>query len=98
LDAAHIIPDEHPEGEPLITNGISLCKLHHAAFDNMFIGLTPNYEIKVRKDILEEKDGPMLIHGLKDLHNKSILLPSKIIHWPDKDRLNWKYKQFLSAL
>jgi putative restriction endonuclease len=43
LDAAHIIPDEHPEGEPRVTNGISLCKLHHAAFDNMFIGITPDY-------------------------------------------------------
>jgi len=94
LDAAHIIPDEHPEGEPKITNGISLCKIHHAAFDNMFIGINPDYKIKVRKDILEEEDGPMLLHGLKELQDKSIILPPKIIHWPNKDCLNWKYKQF----
>jgi putative restriction endonuclease len=97
LDAAHIIPDEHPEGEPKITNGISLCKLHHAAFDNMFIGITPDYKIQVRKDILREEDGPMLIHGLKDLHNQAIFLPSKEIHWPDKNCLDWKYQQFLEA-
>ncbi len=97
LDAAHIIPDEHPEGEPKITNGISLCKLHHAAFDNMFIGITPDYKIQVRKDILREEDGPMLIHGLKDLHNQAILLPSREIQWPDKHCLEWKYRQFLEA-
>jgi putative restriction endonuclease len=97
LDAAHIIPDEHPEGEPRITNGISLCKLHHAAFDNMFIGITPDYEIQVRKDILREEDGPMLNHGLKDLHNQAIYLPSREIHWPDKHCLDWKYLQFLKA-
>jgi putative restriction endonuclease len=97
LDAAHIIPDEHPLGEPKITNGISLCKIHHAAFDNMFIGLTPNYKIEVRKDILNEEDGPMLIHGLKEFHNKSITLPSKEIFWPDKNCLEWKYTQFLNA-
>ena len=28
LDAAHIVPDSDPEGEPVTSNGISLCKLH----------------------------------------------------------------------
>jgi putative restriction endonuclease len=30
LEAAHILPDGHPKGEPWVSNGISLCKLHHA--------------------------------------------------------------------
>jgi putative restriction endonuclease len=97
LDAAHIIPDDHPQGEPIIANGLSLCKLHHAAFDNMFIGIKPDYTIQVRNDILDEEDGPMLIHGLKELHNQSIILPVKTIHWPDKDRLSWKFEKFLSV-
>lgn len=33
LDAAHILPDGHPRGEPIVPNGLALCKLHHAAFD-----------------------------------------------------------------
>ena len=33
LDAAHITGDALPEGEPVISNGLSLCKLHHAAYD-----------------------------------------------------------------
>ena len=31
LDAAHILPDGHPKGEPIVPNGLALCKLHHAA-------------------------------------------------------------------
>lgn len=33
LDAAHILPDTHPLGEPVTSNGLALCKLHHTAFD-----------------------------------------------------------------
>ena len=32
LDAAHIIPDSESEGEPVISNGMALCGLHHTAF------------------------------------------------------------------
>ena len=94
LDAAHIIGDCEEKGEPIITNGISLCKIHHAAFDTNIIGITPTYLINVRKDILEEEDGPMLKHGLQGLHNSKIILPSKKIHWPDRDLLNERWREF----
>lgn len=32
LDAAHLIPDADPTGDPLVKNGVALCALHHAAF------------------------------------------------------------------
>ena len=60
LDAAHILPDGHPRGEPWVSNGLSLCKIHHAAFDANMIGITPSLVIKIRNDILKEADGPML--------------------------------------
>ena len=75
LDAAHIVPDSDPEGEPIIQNGIALCKLHHAAFDSFIIGITPDYIIKVRQDILDEADGPMLKHGLQGMDGTKIILP-----------------------
>jgi Transglycosylase associated protein/HNH endonuclease len=40
-----------------VPNGLSLCKLHHAAFDRHFLGLRPDYVIEVRRDILKEHDG-----------------------------------------
>jgi len=46
-------------------NGLALCKLHHAAFDANIIGVTPDLEVTVRLDVLQEIDGPMLQHGLQ---------------------------------
>jgi putative restriction endonuclease len=97
LDAAHIIPDSDPGGEPLITNGIALCKLHHAAFDNNFLGVSPDYAIHIRQDILDEQDGPVLQHGLKDLNGVKILLPQEERNWPDRKTLDLRYEQFLKS-
>src|SRR6267378_4124339 len=58
LDAAHIVPDSHPMGEPQVRNGLALCTLHHSAFDRYFLGVRPDYVIEVRPDILREQDGP----------------------------------------
>jgi len=94
LDAAHIIPDGEPESKPTVDNGLSLCKLHHAAFDKYFIGITPDYKIEVRKDILEEFNGPMLQHGLKELNGSKIFVPSKNIEKPKSDFLDIRYQRF----
>lgn len=97
LDAAHIIPDVIPEGEPTISNGIALCKLHHSAYDSFILGITPDYIIQVREDILDEEDGPVLQHGLKGLHNSKLFLPTSENHWPSKDSLAWRYDRFSRA-
>ena len=94
LDAAHIIPDSDPEGEPIVQNGLSLCKLHHAAYDKQFIGIRPDYIVEIRLDLLEEVDGPMLQHGLKDLHHQTIQLPRDFKRRPDPERLEYRFKEF----
>ena len=98
LDAAHIVPDSEPEGEPTVRNGMALCKLHHAAFDRLFIGVTPDYVIKVREGILREEDGPMLLHGLKGLHDRRILLPRAQKLRPARELLEIRHGQFRAAL
>ncbi len=98
LDAAHIIPDSQPKGEPIIRNGIALCKLHHAAFDSFIIGITPDYSVEVRRDVLEEEDGPMLQHGLKLLHSQKIILPASKSNWPDQELLEQRYQRFKQAI
>lgn len=97
LDAAHIIPDTYPEGKPTITNGIALCKLHHSAFDSFILGVTPDYIIQVREDVLDEEDGPMLQYGLKGLHQTKLILPNSKNNWPSQDALTWKYDRFIRA-
>ncbi len=95
LDAAHIIPDSEEHSQATVNNGISLCKLHHAAFDRFLIGITPDFKVEVKQEILEEKDGPMLQHGLKGLHKAEIFLPKKKGDWPDRDFLSERYNQFI---
>jgi len=97
LDAAHIIPDGEPGGEPVVNNGLALCKLHHAAFDQYFLGIRPDHVVAVRRDILEEDDGPMLTHGLQGLNGNRILLPRSSKRRPSPERLEVRYTRFLSA-
>ena len=97
LDAAHIIADKDDMGEPIIQNGLSLCKIHHAAFDNYIIGITPDFNVKVRQDILEEIDGPMLKYGLQSLNNNKLILPNHIHDWPDRERLEQRFEKFRRA-
>ena len=94
LDAAHITPDSDEGGEPIISNGLSLCKIHHAAFDRDYFGIRPDYRIVVRPEIMEEKDGPMLKAGLQQIDNSKLILPRSVRERPDPDRLQARYKQF----
>ena len=94
LDAAHIIPDADPEGHPEVSNGLSLCKIHHAAFDRGIIGIRPDYVIQVREDVLKEVDGPMLKYGLQALHGTELLLPSNPNDNPSKIALERRYQSF----
>ena len=97
LDAAHIIPDADEGGEPVVPNGLALCKLHHAAFDRHFVGIRPDYEVVVRQDIRDESDGPMLLHGLQGVHGQRIQ-PPRAPEWkPDPERLARRYERFRAA-
>lgn len=97
LDTAHIIADRDPQGLPIVKNGIALCKLHHAAFDKHFLGINPDYIIKVRDDIMEEEDGPMLLHGLKNLNDRKIILPTPRKLSPDPSLLEMRFADFKAA-
>jgi len=98
LDAAHIIGDRIEEGTPIVPNGISLCSLHHRAFDSHLLTVRPDYTIEVRADVLDETDGPMLIHVLQGFHNQAIGLPRLDRHRPDRDRLAARYEKFRQYL
>jgi putative restriction endonuclease len=97
LDAAHITADANPEGEPVVSNGMALCKLHHAAFDSFFFTVTPDYLVEVRPSIRKESDGPMLIVGLQQIHGTTIYLPKRAEQQPDRDRLASRYEAFRQA-
>ena len=97
LDAAHILPDSDPLGEPRVSNGLALCKLHHAAFDQDLIGVNPDCVVEVRREILEERDGPMLLHGLQGFHGKKIWTPDEAGWKPRRELLEERYRRYVEA-
>ena len=97
LDAAHILPDLHPQGDPVVRNGLCLCKIHHAAFDKNIVGISPEYRIHVSAKVLKEIDGPMLQHGLQELHNGKLIVPARKKDWPDPERLEVRFQEFQLA-
>ena len=98
LDAAHIIPDSEPEGEPIVSNGLSLCRLHHAAFDRFFLGVRPDHVIEVRPDVMEEADGPTLQHAIQGLHGLTITLPKRAEERPSPQRLEKRFARYQSTV
>lgn len=97
LDAAHIIPDRDEDGVPEVSNGLALCRLHHSAFDSLFIGVTPDYRVEVRPDLLDEEDGPTLKHAIQGLHGAELILPTARADRPDPERLAVRYERFREA-
>ena len=98
LEAAHILPDGHPRGEPIVPNGLALCTLHHAAFDRNLLGIRPDRVIEIRKDILREIDGPMLKHGLQGFQGSRLLVPRADRLRPNPDFLSERYEIFRKAV
>jgi putative restriction endonuclease len=98
LDAAHIVADSDPLGIPIVANGLSLCKIHHAAFDYNIMGIRPDLIVEVREDVLREVDGPMLKHGIQELHHTRLLVvPHRSSDKPRTDFLEERYRQFRAA-
>ena len=97
LDAAHIIADgDEALGQPVVSNGLSLSKIHHAAFDAHLIGIDPDYRLHVSDRLLDQDDGPML-QALKQLDGSGLHLPSRSRDYPDRDRLYRRFETFRKA-
>lgn len=94
LDAAHIIPDSTEEGIPEVSNGLALCKLHHAAFDRNFVGIRPDHVVEVRPDLMDQEDGPTLLHAIQGIHGLRIVVPRRREARPDPERLEARYGEF----
>ena len=97
LDAAHIIPDAEERGAPVVRNGLSLCRLHHAAYDLYLLAVRPDSSVEVSRSVLAESDGPMLRHGLQAMHGVRILTPRAPEKRPDRDLLQQRLRRFREA-
>ena len=87
LEAAHIIGDAETEGDPVVPNGLSLCKIHHAAYDADLVGISPDFVVEINHELLETTDGPMLQYGLQAMNGRALTLPQRRVDRPDRERL-----------
>ncbi len=88
VDGAHIKPfakfyNSH------ISNGLSLCKNHHWAFDRGWLSIDNNYKILVGDDLQEDSPNAK---RLKDFQSEKIFLPNSEQHFPSIEALEWHRK------
>jgi putative restriction endonuclease len=84
------------EGVPVVSNGLSLCTIHHRAYDQDLIGISPDRVVHVARRLLDDEDGPML-ELLKSFHRSELNVPAARTHRPDPDRLAQRFDRFRSA-
>jgi putative restriction endonuclease len=96
LDAAHIVGDADVLGEAAVDNGLSLCAIHHRAFDQNLVAVTPDYDVAVSPRLLEDDDGPML-ELLNGFHGAAIVLPQRRSQRPNPELLGLRFARFVSA-
>ena len=96
LDAAHIVGDLESGGEPAVRNGLSLCSIHHRAFDQDLVGISPDYTVYVARRLLDDEDGPML-DLLKTFHGSDLQIPRRSSFRPDRVRLAQRFERFAAA-
>ncbi len=97
LQAAHIVPDRDERGYAEVPNGLSLCSIHHGAFDANLLAITPDLSVELAPRLLDEKDGPMLEQGFKAFHGARITAPRREVDRPALAYLEERYAAFRRA-
>lgn len=95
LEAAHITPDVDPKGDVVVTNGISLSRIHHRAYDANLLGIDPDCMIHISEKLLNISDGVLLEKGLKEFQGNKIKLPRNKNFSPDRYRLDERFSRYL---
>jgi putative restriction endonuclease len=91
IDAAHIIPVAASTSTDETNNGIALCKLHHAAFDNNLLSFDEKFKIELNDTEIARLTIENLVGGLKDFKRNlktAILLPN--------DRRDYPLSEYIS--
>ena len=96
LEAAHITRDADPAGLPEVPNGLSLCSIHHQAYDKDLVGVSADYRVHLSRRLLEEDDGPML-DVLRGFQGTTIEIPQRRRWRPDRERLAVRFERFLDT-
>jgi putative restriction endonuclease len=92
LQGAHIVPDSDAAGVPTIQNGLSLCSLHHAAYDRSIVRIKADYMITVENDTIDVADAFARV-SLSEFDGRRIVLPADTAHHPNPDVPDWRLRR-----
>jgi len=86
VQAAHILPVAAEGSTDQTSNGVSLCSLHHTAFDMALVSFDETYKVEVSSAAISELEARRLLEGQrkfeKDLR-PAILLPADKRDYPN---------------
>jgi putative restriction endonuclease len=70
-----------------------MCLLRHGEL----LGAAHPHRMHVRRDVLEEHDGPMLRHGLREMEGLPLQLPRSREQRPREEYLEERFARFRAA-
>jgi putative restriction endonuclease len=73
---------------------MAMCTIHHRAYDQNFLGVSPDYVVHINERMLADSDGPMLQFGLQAMNGKPLELPARREDQPDRENLAERFAQF----
>lgn len=83
-------------GFPFRGHRVPFRRIHHRAFDQNLVAISPEYSVAVSPRLLKDEDGPML-ELLKGFGGASIHIPQRPRERPDVERLAQQYAHFVEA-
>ena len=86
LDAAHILPVFHADSTDETSNGVSLCTLHHRAYDRGFVTFDERYGTHVNEEMVKDFRKTSHDGGIDDF--RRIIKPLIILPPDRRDRPN----------
>lgn len=92
LQGAHIVPDSEAAGVAVVQNGLSLCSVHHAAYDRSIIRIKADYTVAVERGWIEAGDNFGRV-SLTDFDGRRIVVPSDATQRPNPDFLDWRFRR-----
>jgi putative restriction endonuclease len=90
IEAAHIIPFSHPQGNDEVSNGICLCALHHTAYDKSLIYFDKEYKIHLNEEKVAYLEKVGLDSGIRKFENlqfDELKVPNNHYFVPNKNNI-----------
>lgn len=92
IEAAHVIP-RGSAGADDVRNGLALCRLHHWAFDNLLIGITPSRAVVCSSAVTAVPHNAVLF-AISGVSLRTPTNPSLAL---DDYALSWAYARYSAA-